>query len=263
MSEDGRALALYLLTCPHGTIAGVFRLPDGYACEDLQWTSERVREAFKETVAQGFANRCETTKWVWIRKHFEWNKPENPNQRKAAEKMAAQVPQECDWRLDFIRDCAAFIGVITEPLSNPSETVSKPVAVAVAVDKEEANASLSATNVADLPIDCPHGKILDLWAEHCPTLTQPRRNLWTTSDGARTLRSRWRWLLTASENGKRLATDEPEALAWFAKFFAYVASCPHLRGENSRGWQADLAWVLKPANFAKVMQGNYERKEAA
>lgn len=56
LSEDGRALALYLLTCPHGTIAGVFRLPDGYASEDLQWTSKRVREGFAELFANGFAN---------------------------------------------------------------------------------------------------------------------------------------------------------------------------------------------------------------
>ena len=83
LSEDARALALYLLTCPHGTIAGVFRLPDGYACEDLQWCSERVSEGFSELFAKGFANRCETTKWVWIRKHFEWNSPENPNQKKS------------------------------------------------------------------------------------------------------------------------------------------------------------------------------------
>ena len=84
MSEDGRALAMYLLTCPHGTIAGVFRLPDGYACEDLQWDSERVKKGFAELFQNGFANRCETTKWVWIAKHFEWNPPENPNQKKAA-----------------------------------------------------------------------------------------------------------------------------------------------------------------------------------
>ena len=44
LSEDARMLALYLLTCPHATIAGVFRLPDGYACEDLQWSAETLRE---------------------------------------------------------------------------------------------------------------------------------------------------------------------------------------------------------------------------
>lgn len=126
MSEDSRALALYLLTCPHGTIAGVFRLPDGYVCEDLQWDAERVHKGFAELLAKGFANRCETTKWVWIFKHFEWNAPENPNQKKAAAKVATQVPAECDWKLDFMRVCGEFFGTQGTSKTNPSGTVQKP-----------------------------------------------------------------------------------------------------------------------------------------
>ncbi len=126
MSEDARHLALYLLTCPHGTIAGVFRLPDGYACEDLQWSSERVREGFVELFRNGFANRCETTKWVWIAKHFEWNPLENPNQRKSAARIFAQVPDNCVWKADYTRDCGVFLGMQDESPGNRSETLSKP-----------------------------------------------------------------------------------------------------------------------------------------
>ena len=35
MSDDGKLLSVYLMTCSHATIAGVFRLPDGYVAEDL------------------------------------------------------------------------------------------------------------------------------------------------------------------------------------------------------------------------------------
>jgi hypothetical protein len=129
MSEDARSLAIYLLTCPHNTIAGVFRLPDGYVCDDMQWTPERVSKAFAETVDKGFANRCETTKWVWINKHLEWNPPENPNQRKCAAKIAALVPDQCEWKLVFISECADLIGIVNEPLPNPSVTLLKPEAV--------------------------------------------------------------------------------------------------------------------------------------
>jgi hypothetical protein len=34
LSDDDRLLALYLMSCPHATIAGVFRLPDGYGKTD-------------------------------------------------------------------------------------------------------------------------------------------------------------------------------------------------------------------------------------
>lgn len=126
MSEDARTLALYLLTSPHTTIAGVMRLPDGYVCEDLRWGSERVSKGFAELFAKGFANRCETTKWVWICKHFHWNQPENPNQRKAAAKVALSIPDECRWKPDYIRVCGEILGIEPEPLLNGSETVSKP-----------------------------------------------------------------------------------------------------------------------------------------
>jgi len=127
MSEDGRALTLYLLTCKHCTIAGVFRLPDGYACEDLQWTAERVAEAFNETLRQGFANRCETSKWVWISKFLDWNPPENPNQRKAAEKQAQSVPDSCGWKQAFMRVCGPSLGLEAPAAHNPSETLSQPL----------------------------------------------------------------------------------------------------------------------------------------
>lgn len=127
LSEDARSLALYLLTSPHSTIAGVFRLPDGYVCEDLQWTPERVAEGFGELLSNGYANRCPTTKWVWILKHLEWNPPENPNQRKSAAKIAMMVPGECAWKLAFMRVSWAQLGMecnpLSEPLSNRSATL--------------------------------------------------------------------------------------------------------------------------------------------
>lgn len=126
LSDDGKVLALYLLTCSHSTIAGVFRLPDGYVSEDLGWPLERVAQGFAELFEKGFANRCATTKWVWICKHLEWNKPENPNQRKSAAKIALSVPNECCWKLDFMRVCGPSLGVEAPPNANPSGTVDQP-----------------------------------------------------------------------------------------------------------------------------------------
>jgi hypothetical protein len=126
LSDDGKVLALYLLTCTHGTIAGVFRMPDGYVSEDLKWTNERVCEGFAELFKNGFANRCETTKWVWIRKFLEWNPAENPNQWKAVWKVAAQIPGQCCWRADFIEFLSKLTGQTPPSGSNPSGTVTEP-----------------------------------------------------------------------------------------------------------------------------------------
>lgn len=127
LSDDARLLALYLMTSPHSTIAGVFRLPDGYVCEDLRWSSERVSKGFGELLANGFAQRCESTKWVWVVKHLTWNRPENPNQRTAASKCGLQVPDECSWKLDFMRVCGESLGFEPTKKSKGSATVPKPL----------------------------------------------------------------------------------------------------------------------------------------
>lgn len=137
-------------------------------------------------------------------------------------------------------------------------------------DKEEANASLSTADAADaaeadsssIPA-CPHAEIIRIFGEQLPELPQPRAELW---DGqrAKALTARWRWCLTAKRaDGRRYATNRDEALQWFGKFFAYVRRCPHLMGENTRSWTADLGWLVKADNFAKVQQGNYDSKEIA
>jgi len=126
LSDDGKLLALYLMTCGHATIAGVFRLPDGYVAEDLSWDTKRVAQGFAELFAKGFANRCATTKWVWVCKHLEWNKPENPNQRKSASKIALSVPDECAWKLAFLRDSAEVLAIELPKIDNPSETLPEP-----------------------------------------------------------------------------------------------------------------------------------------
>lgn len=115
LSDDGRLLALYLLTSPHGNLAGVFYLPDGYAAEDMKWTPERVAKAFEELSRNPFARRCERTKWVWVCKYLTWNPPENPNQLKAARKIAANLPAKCSWRSEFQRSFASMMGDVAPP----------------------------------------------------------------------------------------------------------------------------------------------------
>lgn len=126
LSDDAKLLALYLMTCSHCTIAGVFRLPEGYVSEDVGWPAERVAQGFHELFTKGFSERCGTTKWVWIRKHLEWNKPENPNQRKSAVKIALSVPDECAWKPAFMRVCSESLGIGQLENGNPLETIAKP-----------------------------------------------------------------------------------------------------------------------------------------
>ena len=92
LTEDGRSLALYLLTSPHANLIGCYRLPEAYAADDLQWESGRVSEGLAELSAKGFLTFDRATKWVLIHTYMEWNAFENGNVAKAARKAFDLVP---------------------------------------------------------------------------------------------------------------------------------------------------------------------------
>lgn len=130
LSDDGKLLALYLLTSDHTNIIGCFRLPDAYVCEDLGWVAERVSKGFTELFQKGFATRNERSRWIVIHKFLRWNQIENPNQAKAAKKAAEAVPDSSGvigHLADALREFCRFSeGWIENPSERVSETVSKP-----------------------------------------------------------------------------------------------------------------------------------------
>ena len=127
---------------------------------------------------------------------------------------------------------------------------------------EEAEASLPPGKPDGIP-PCPHGELLDLFAEHLPMLPQPKPELWTGARAA-ALKARWRWVLTAKKrDGSRYAANREEALSWFRRFFAYVAESDFLTGRDGKWTACDLGWLCNESNFAKVLQGNYDCREAA
>lgn len=50
--------------------------------------------------------------------------------------------------------------------------------------------------------------------------------------------------------------EHPEPESW-ENFWLYVRDQPFLYGKNDRGWRASLEWLMKPSNFAKVIEEYY------
>jgi len=261
LSEDGRMLAMYLLSSPHGNIAGVFRIPDGYVCEDLQWSSERVSKGFTELFQKGFANRCETTKWVWIIKHFEWNPLENPNQRKSATKISASIPDGCGWKLDFMRVCGGFMGVDSPPKTNPSETVSKPFLNQEQEQEQDKNTEPDGSVASRKPATglppCPIEQVVDVYHELLPEL--PRVRLMDDTR-KRSISRMWRWVLTSKKpDGTRRAETADEAVGWVQDFFGRARDNDFLMGRGSRAnghenWRCDLDFLLSVKGMKHVIE---------
>lgn len=125
LDTDAKLLAVYLLTSPHTNASGAFRLPDAYACDDLGWDSERLRNGFETLSSRSFVRRCAATSWVWVCKFGEWNKPDNPNIKKAIVKAVEAIPAAVSFRADVLHSWGVS-ETVSEPLGNPPSPSPSP-----------------------------------------------------------------------------------------------------------------------------------------
>jgi len=104
--------------------------------------------------------------------------------------------------------------------------------------------------------NCDHEKVIALYHQHLPTLR--RVEVWNeTRKGY--LRQRWREV--AEELARQKEVQVSDILDWFTEFFVHIGTSKFLTGrvnsKDGRPFIADLEWILKPSNFAKIVEGKY------
>jgi hypothetical protein len=104
--------------------------------------------------------------------------------------------------------------------------------------------------------DCKHSEVISLYHQHLPTLRKVE--VW---NAARQGYLRQRWREVAMELVQTKAIDANDVLAWWADFFRHIGQSKFLTGKvnskDGRSFAADLEWILKPSNFAKIIEGKY------
>jgi hypothetical protein len=98
--------------------------------------------------------------------------------------------------------------------------------------------------------DCPHQSIIALYHEVLPMC--PPVKIWNKARRA-FMRQRWR------ESPNRQDLD------WWRRYFGYVAESPFLTGMANPApgrlpFLADLEWLVRPGNMAKVIEGKYHHE---
>lgn len=105
----------------------------------------------------------------------------------------------------------------------------------------------------NLAVRCPQDKVLDLFHKMLPEL--PRIVIWN-SQRESFLKARWHEM-SIKENW----ADEEQGLAWFTRLFKYVRKSKFLmgnvQGKDRRAFECTLEWILRPSNFAKIIEGKY------
>lgn len=90
---------------------------------------------------------------------------------------------------------------------------------------------------------CPYEEIVEAYHRHLPTLPKVMK---LTPARKKAVQARWREEPAHREEG------------FWDDFFRHAASQPFLLGDNPRKWTADFEWLMKQANFWKVVEGKYE-----
>jgi hypothetical protein len=92
-NDDMKQGGLYLLTCKHRELAGLYHLPVAYAAEDLGWPTERALEALDRLIVDDFIAYDERARVVWIRKAIKRQPPTSANHIRGAINAIKKVPE--------------------------------------------------------------------------------------------------------------------------------------------------------------------------
>lgn len=105
-------------------------------------------------------------------------------------------------------------------------------------------------------INCPHQKLLELYHVECHSLARVARWSESRKKAMATL-----WKLVCHEEK---FTTEQQGLEYFEGYFNWIEQSDFLCGRTGgdRPFLATIDWILKPANFTKIIESNYHRRAA-
>lgn len=137
LSDDGKFLFLYVLSCPHRNILGFYFLPIPYGSFDLDWKSERFTKGLQELLDKGLINYNFDTNIIFIKNFLKYNPLENPNQVKGAIKALNTLPTN-----SIDTELVSYLETINKPFIKPllellRERLGEHVDVDVDVDVKE------------------------------------------------------------------------------------------------------------------------------
>ena len=179
---------------------------------------------------------------------YQNNKPAHNQQDNQQSTSAQPAPNQ---HLTTIQECKNIDN------NTPSE---EGVVAAVPGAAPHAHAREKKTTNGNGCPPCPHQAIVDAYHELLPEL--PKVKVWSGQRQSH-LQARWR-----EGYARKCYATQAEGIDYWRRYFGYVKKMDWLMGRCSGrdgrpSFRADLAWLVRPDNFAKVVEGRYEKREEA
>lgn len=155
-----------------------------------------------------------------------------------------------------------------EPIAPLNAPQTHPIATPIATNNQEpiTNNHIKTTPLVNpvglTPVDksknglnCPHQKLLDLYHTECKSLAKVAR--WSESR-RKAMATLWKTVCNEEK-----FTEESQGIVYFEGYFNWIEQSDFLCGRTGTGnFIATIDWILKPANFTKIIEGNYHRMAA-
>jgi hypothetical protein len=289
-------MALYLLTCPHRTTEGLFRLPLGYIVEDLGWRIQRIRKTLTTLMSKAFVEYDESASVVLIVNALRDQPPENPNQTKGAISRLENLPETPllgrlhelarEYRPLLAESLSEAFAKRLETLSNPltpSPSLSLPPTPPQAPPRPQGRGRTRPrwSDDGPLPLSLFEGEVADGGGagedgrpEHVPARGPDSHfegmESATASGhlGPHDVVDLYHELCPSLPRIRSLTPERKKRLTRLAHehsagelrdMFTRVEASDFLAG-RSTAWRANLDWLLKPDNHLRVLEGIFDNR---
>ena len=228
-------LFLYILTCPHGNLIGLFVLKKGYILEDLKVLPKDLERDFEVVLKSGMIGYDPKTGLVWVKNFLKHNPLTNPNQHKAVPKIIDELPKSYLIQ-EFIGSHNGDLKGVSKDFARTFEGLPKPDSETDS-DTEEEN-TLSAPPV-------PYAEIFALFNE---ILGEMMAHASDTEERRKEIKHRWK------------SDKKVQSLEWWKTFFTIASESDFLTGRSGKWTACNIDWLLKKKNFQKVREGTYNNR---
>ncbi len=295
-NRDVTLTAFYLITNTHTHMTGMYYLPIAYIMSDTGLSLEEASNAMFKLKEIGFCAYDDQLEYVWIKEMARYQIAEelkgNDNRIKPIHKMWESVPalpflfefymkyknayslpahksfknkceaQGAEPEIQYDEDGVPWQSAFTDGMNNSfynthsnapfgydslphHKGLSKVTPIPLPSQEQEQEQDINIVIDKSKTTQCPHEEIVDAYHENLPMM--PPVKTWN-SQRQKYLRTRWNEDL------------ERQDIEWWKAFFIYIASSDFLTGKTS-DFTANLEWIVKPANFIKILEGNYNNKK--
>lgn len=282
LDAKAKLLYLYLFTCPYANNLGVVEATRKKISFETSLTSAEVDKCLAEFESAGKVVIDQSHNLVFLCNFIRHQCSTSPKLMEGLKKIAPEVSSPIIAKAICIRYPDVYGlnkddgDTVSIPYANGIHTLCIPSGevgswkLEVGTLKEDTNVSLSAKDTdavltcdydsgetaPDTCPNCPHQRIVEMYHEALPML--PRVKTW---QGTRPKNLGARWRETWERLRKKGEPHDLEALlAWWKGYFAQARASPCILGQRliqGRPFFADLGWLVKPENYAKVLEGKY------